>query len=594
MAKRRRAAYIGYARATKGDTMPYSPGSWPTLPAMMLSRAAEWADRPLFRHWQGGAWQSLRWGDFALRTASVAAFLRARGIGPGDRVLLVSENRPEFPIADTAIMAIGAITVPTYTTNLATDHAHILRDSGARAAIVSTRRLAERVLEGAALAQGLDLLICIEDPPSAAGLAGHGWAEALATPGDVAALRAECEQASTDSLACLIYTSGTGGLPKGVMLPHRALLANRAGVVPLAERLSLDGKPYLSFLPLSHSYEHTVGGFLLPSIGMEVVYSRGADRLSHEFAEIRPAVVTAVPRLFEVLRGRILAGLEKESAFKRALFDRAHALGLRRMDGPPLGLLDQMQDAVLDRLVRTKVRARFGGELQALVSGGARLDPDLSGFFIALGLPVIQGYGQTEAGPVVSVNLPWANRRATVGPPLKGVELRIAEDGEVLIRGDLVMTGYWNNPEATEAALKAPPGETGAWLHTGDVGVLEDGYLRITDRKRDFIKTLGGDMVSPAKVESLLMAEPEVHQALVAGEGKPALAALIVPAEGMAEKVGDAVRRVNGKLATIERIRHFAVTEPFTIENGLLTPTMKVKRRAAIEERRAAIEAMWD
>ncbi len=573
--------------------MPYTPGHWPSLPAMMLVRAAEWADRPLFRHWQGGAWQSLTWGDFALQVAAVAAFLRARGIAPGDRVLLVSENRPEFPIADTAIMAVGAITVPTYTTNLAADHAHILRDSGARAAVVSTRKLAEKVLEGAAQASGLDLLVCCEDPPGAAGLAGHSWAEAIATPGDPAALTAEAEQISPEAIACLIYTSGTGGLPKGVMLPHRALLANRAGVAPLAERLGLSGKPYLSFLPLSHSYEHTVGGFLLPSLGMEVVYSRGADRLSAELAEIQPAVITAVPRLFEVLRGRILAGLEKEPAWKRALFDRAVSLGLRKMDGPPLGIFEKLQDLLLDKLVREKTRARFGGRLQAMVSGGARLDPDLSGFFMALGLPVLQGYGQTEAGPVVSVNLPWDNDRSTVGPPLQGVALRIAEDGEVLIQGALVMTGYWGNAEATAAALKPIEGAAGDWLHTGDVGVLEDGRLRITDRKRDFIKTLGGDMVSPAKIESLLMAEPEIHQALVAGEGKPALVALIVPAEGMAEKIAEAVRRVNSKLPTIERIRHFAPTEAFTIENGLLTPTMKVKRRVAIETRKEAIEALW-
>ena len=573
--------------------MPQAPEHWPTLPAMMLSRAAQWADRPLFRYWHGGAWRSLKWGDFAVQTASVAAFLRARGIGPGDRVLLVSENRPEFPIADTAIMAIGAITVPTYTTNLPGDHAHILRDSGARVAIVSTRKLAERVLEGAALADGLDLLICVEDPPSAAGLTGHRWDEAIATPGDVAMLAAETAAMPADSLACLIYTSGTGGLPKGVMLPHRALLANRAGVVPLVKRLGIEGRPYLSFLPLSHAYEHTVGGFLLPSAELEVVYSRGADRLSHELAEIKPAILTAVPRLFELLRARILAGLEKETPFKRSLFDKALALGLRKMDGPPLGLFEKMQDLVLDRLVRQKMRDRFGGQLRAMVSGGARLDPDLSGFFIALGLPVIQGYGQTEAGPVISVNLPWDNHRHTVGPPLRGVECRIAEDGEVLVRGDLVMTGYWNNPEATAAALQTSPGEEQPWLHTGDVGVIEDGSLRITDRKRDFIKTLGGDMVSPAKVECLLMAEPEIHQALVAGEGKAALVALLVPADGMAEKVGDAVRRVNAKLPTIERIRHFSATEAFTIENGLLTPTRKVKRRAVIEARGAEVEGMY-
>lgn len=573
--------------------MSQAPENWPTLPAMMFARAAQWADRPLFRHWHAGAWHSLRWGDFALRTASVAAFLRARGIGPGDRVLLVSENRPEFPIADTAIMAIGAITVPTYTTNLAPDHAHILRDSGARAAIVSTRKLAEKVLEGAALAHGLDLLICVEEPPSAAGLTGHRWEEAIATPGDVAMLAAECATAPTDSLACLIYTSGTGGAPKGVMLPHRALLANRAGVVPLVKRLGIEGRPYLSFLPLSHAYEHTVGGFLLPSAGLEVVYSRGADRLSHELAEIKPAILTAVPRLFELLRARILAGLEKETPFKRQLFERALALGLRKMDGPPLNLFEKLQDRILDKLVRQKMRDRFGGQLRAMVSGGARLDPDLSGFFIALGLPVIQGYGQTEAGPVISVNLPWDNHRHTVGPPLRGVECRIAEDGEVLVRGDLVMTGYWNNPEATATALQTPPGEDQPWLHTGDVGVIENGSLRITDRKRDFIKTLGGDMVSPAKVECLLMAEPEIHQAIVAGEGKPALVALLVPADGMAEKVGDAVRRVNAKLPTIERIRHFSATEAFTIENGLLTPTMKVKRRAVIEARGAEVEGMY-
>jgi long-chain acyl-CoA synthetase len=327
-----------------------------------------------------------------------------------------------------------------------------------------------------------------------------------------------------------------------------------------------------------------------------VVYSRGADRLSHELAEIRPAVLTAVPRLFEVLRARILAGLEKETAFKRHLLDRALALGLRRMDGPPLGLVARLEDAVLDRLVREKMRARFGGRLQALVSGGARLDPELSGFFLALGLPVLQGYGQTEAGPVVSVNLPWANRRTTVGYPLAGVECRIAEDGEVLVRGELVMSGYWGNADATAASLRrdpADPPEAEPWLHTGDVGEIEDGFLRITDRKRDFIKTLGGDMVSPAKIEGLLMAEPEIAQALVAGEGQPGLVALVVPAEGMEAKVDAAVQRVNKRLSTIERIRRWGPCDPFTIENGLLTPTMKVKRRAALDRHAAAVETLF-
>jgi long-chain acyl-CoA synthetase len=557
---------------------------WNSLPQMMLELAAHRQDQPMLRHWKDKAWQRVSWAEFAKRVAAVAAGLRAQGVSPGDRVLLVSENRPEFVIADTAIMAIGAVTVPTYTTNTAADHAHILGDSGARAAIVSAAALAKRVAEAAAGTGGLDLLVTMEAATLPAGPAPVAWSTLEATPADLAMLRAEVEQIPPGRLACLVYTSGTGGAPKGVMLPHRAMLSNRDGVARLADRLHLQGECYLSFLPLSHSYEHTVGGFLLPSLGVEVVYSRGADRLAQEFQDIRPAIVTAVPRLFEVLRGRMLAGVEKEGGWKEKLFHRAVALGLRKMDGPPLGLFDRVQDAVLDRLVRQKVRQRFGGRMLAMVSGGARLDPDLSGFFIALGLPVIQGYGQTEAGPVISVNLPWDIRRETVGPPLPGVEARIAEDGELCVRGDLVMDGYWNQPDATARTI------VDGWLHTGDVAEMADGRIRITDRKKDFIKTLGGDMVSPAKLEGLLMAEPEIAQAVVAGEGKPAIVAVVVPAEGMEAKVAEAVSRVNAKLSSIERIRKTAAVAPFTVENGMLTPTMKVKRRVVLETHRAEIE----
>jgi long-chain acyl-CoA synthetase len=558
---------------------------WTSLPQMMLELAAERQGKPMLRHWRGGAWRQVRWAEFAHRVAAVATGLREAGVGPGDRVLLVSENRPEFVIADTALMAIGAVTVPTYTTNTPADQAHILLDSGARLAIVSTAALAEKVAEAAAAAGGLDLLVSME-PATAPGLRVMRWAGLEAAQGDLGLLRAEAEQIPPGRLACLIYTSGTGGAPKGVMLPHRAMLSNRAGVAELAHRLQFEGERYLSFLPLSHSYEHTVGGFLLPSLGVEVVYSRGADRIAAEFQEIKPAVITAVPRLFEVLRARILAGVEKEGGLKEKLFRRALDLGLRKLDGPPLGLFERMQDAVLDKLVRDEVRARFGGRLLCLVSGGARLDPDLSGFFLALGLPVIQGYGQTEAGPVVSVNMPWNNRRDTVGPPLPGVQARINPDGELCVKGDLVMDGYWNQPEATAVAIQD------GWLHTGDIAEMESGHIRITDRKRDFIKRLGGDMVSPAKLESLLMAEPEIAQAVVAGEGQPGIVALIVPAEGMAAKAQDAVSRVNAKLSTIERILRTATVAPFTVENGMLTPTMKVKRRVVLEAHTAQVEAL--
>ena len=556
-------------------------GPWQSLPAMMLGLAATHPDRVLARFWRDRSWQAMRWGDFALQVAAVAAGLRRLGVMPGDRVLLVSENRPEFLIVDNAIMAIGGITVPTYTTNTAADHAHVLSDCGARIAIVSDASLATKVLG----AGSLDTLICMEEPPPCpAGTTAIRWPDLTATEADTAALMAEVAYIPAGRLACLIYTSGTGGAPKGVMLSHRALLSNTAGIRPLLTPLIEPGDRYLSFLPMSHSYEHTVGGFILPGMGMEIVFSRGADRIAAEMAEFKPSVLTAVPRLFEVLRARIQAQSEKDGGWKKRLFDQALALGLKRLDGR-LGPLEWMQDAVLDRLVRNKVRARFGGRLRAMVSGGARLDPDLSGFFLALGLPVLQGYGQTEAGPVVSVNTPDFNDRRTVGRPLEGVAAAIAEDGELLLQGALVMDGYWGNPEATTAALRPVPGREGAWLHTGDVARIDaEGRIAITDRKKDFIKLVGGDMIAPAKLEALLMAEPEILQAVVAGEGQPGIVALIVPNEGQAERVEAAVKRVNGKLASIERIRRWkAVDEPFSIENGLMTASMKVKRRVVLE-----------
>ena len=570
--------------------MPHTVEQATSLPGLIFTLAVEAPDRPMLGYWREGAWHSMSRGEFCQKVADLAAGLRAQGIMPGDRVLLVSENRPEFMIADNAIMAIGAVTVPTYVTNTVADHAHVLRDSGARAAIVSTHALAERVLAAAPL----DLLVGMEElPPAPAETRALSWAEMTATPGDLAMLIAEVEHIPAGRLACLIYTSGTGGNPKGVMLPHRAMLTNCAGAKGLIDRIGVRHGRYLSFLPLSHSYEHTVGGFLMPACGYQVIFSRGADKLLADFAEHRPHLITTVPRLFEVIRERIMGALEKEGGLRLKLFRRAIALGLRKLDGPPLGLFERVQDALLDRLVRQKVRARFGGALEALVSGGARLDPELSGFFMALGVTIIQGYGQSEAGPVISVNLPWDNDRRSVGKPLPGVEVRLAADGELLVKGGLVMDGYWNNPDATAQALRVPEGESEPWLHTGDVAELRDGRIHITDRKRDFIKLKGGDMVAPSKIEAMLAGEAEVAQAVVAGEGMAGVVALIVPAEGQAERVGEAVKRVNARLSNIERIRRVqTLPEAFTVENGLLTPTMKIKRRQVLERYGAEVAAL--
>ncbi len=563
--------------------------TWPNLPAMMFALARTWPDKPLLRSFRDGAWQSIAWGEFGRMAASCARHLRAAGVAAGDRVVIVSENRPEYPIAETALMALRAVPVPTYTTNTVADHAHILRDSGARAAIVASPALAGALREAGRLAGGLDLLVVLDGPPGACPRAvdpgGSGgsprlmhWADLVADgmPADDIAL--EAASIPGTALACLIYTSGTGGAPKGVMLPHRSILSNCRGAFELLRPLRLRDEVYLSYLPTSHSYEHTVGMFFLPSVGTEIVYARGVEHLAADMLTVRPTILTAVPRVLEVIRSRVLVQVARQPGWQQALFRRALDIGLRRVERRSLPLTERLLDPLLDRLVRAKVRARFGGRLKAAMSGGARLEPEVGRFFLALGLMIMQGYGQTEAGPVISANPPDAIRIDTVGRVLQGVDLRLAEDDEILVRGDLVMDGYWGLPEATAAAIQD------GWLHTGDIGALDDdGYLRITDRKKDMIVLSGGENVSPAKVEGMLMAEPEISQAVVAGDGRSSLTALVVPADGYDDVAAAlAVSRVNMRLSVTERIRKHAVVEPFTVENGLLTPTHKIRRMLVI------------
>jgi len=554
---------------------------WPNLAVMMFDRARSWPERPMLRAWRDDAWQSTPWGQFGRLTAAVARGLRAAGIAAGDRVLIASENRPEFPIAETALLAIRAVPVPAYITNTVADYAHILRDSGARAAIVSTAALAARVAE----AGPLDLMVTLERF-SVPGLTTVAWDDLARDDGPCDDIAAEAALIPPDALACLIYTSGTGGAPKGVMLSHRAVLSNCRGAIPLLVPVQRAHEVYLSFLPLSHGYEHTVGQFFLLSVGVEVVYSRGLEHLAADMLAVRPTLMTMVPRVLEVIRARVLNQAARQPAWRRWLFERAMAIGHRRAAGEVLATAERLFDPLLERLVRRRVRARFGGRLHMIMSGGARLEPDIGWFFLALGMPLMQGYGQTEAGPVISANAPDRIHIDTVGRPLKGVEVRIAEDGEILVRGELVMTGYWGRPEETDAVIRD------GWLHTGDIGALDaEGYLRITDRKRDIIVLSGGENVSPARIEGLLVAEPAIAQAVVHGNGRPGLRALVVASEGYDEMaVAAAVSNVNTRLAVTERIRKHAVVPAFTIDNGLLTATQKVRRHLVFEQHRAVLE----
>jgi long-chain acyl-CoA synthetase len=559
--------------------------AWPNLATMMFDLAGTWPERPMLRFWRDGAWQRITWGRFGALAAAAARGFRAAGIGAGDRVLIVSENRPEYPIAEVALLALRAVPVPTYITNTIEDHAHVLHDCGARAAICANAALAERV----AAAGPLDLLIALDDF-TVPGVRTLGFGAMQRDAGAFDDVAAAAAAIPADVLACIIYTSGTGGAPKGVMLPHRAVLANCRGAFEQLRSLDLHDEVYLSFLPLSHSYEHTAGQFFLASMGSEIVYARGIEHLAADMLTVRPTIMTIVPRILEVIRARILAQVAREKRWRQALFARAIEVGRRRAEGEPLSLLDRLLDPLLERLVRRKVRARFGGRFRAAMSGGARLEPEVWRFFLGLGIELMQGYGQTEAGPVISANTTGATRVGTVGRALPGVELRLAADGEICVRGDLVMDGYWRRPAETAAAIRD------GWLHTGDIGVLDaDGYLRITDRKKDMIVLSGGENVSPARIEGMLAAQPAIAQAMVLGEGRPGLSAILVAAEGFDDlAVAAAVGDVNKHLSVTERIRKHAVVPPFTIEAGTLTATQKVRRHIVMEQHKRVLEGLMD
>jgi long-chain acyl-CoA synthetase len=573
------------------------------LVTMFFTRAREKGDAPFLWAKLGGKWHATSWVESARKVASLAAALKKLGLKPGDRVMLVSENRPEWCLSDLAIMAAGGVTVPTYTTNTERDHQHIIDNSGATMTIVSDAKLAKTLLPAILRTAGSagHVVIGMEElklsQPGAIDF--HDWhALIAANPVDVAEAEQAAARMQRADLACIIYTSGTGGSPRGVMQHHGAILTNVEGCCTvISEDFGWEDEVFLSFLPLSHAYEHTGGQHFPIGLGAQIYYSEGLDKLASNIEEVRPTLMVVVPRLFEVLRTRISKQVEKQGKFANYLLDRAVSIGGKKAAGRNT-LLDLPMSLFLDRTLKPKLSKKFGGRIKAMVSGGAPLNPEVGVFFESLGITFLQGYGQTEAAPVISCNRPKAGlKHDTVGPPLEGVEVRIAEDGEILVRGELVMHGYWRNEAETARVLKD------GWLHTGDIGLIdEQGRIKITDRKKDIIVNDKGDNVAPQKVEGMLTLQPEIMQAMIAGDRKPYMTAVLVPDPEWTQEycaktatkcdlkalrenpdyraaISAAVDRVNKDLSVIERVRRFILAdEPFTIENQQLTPSLKIRR----------------
>ena len=586
---------------------------FPNLVAMFFARAKAAGDKPFLWHKTSDGWVSQSWADAAKQVASLATALKAIGLQPGDRVMLVSENRPEWCISDLAIMAAGCVTVPTYITNTERDHTHILENSGARAVIVSTAKLAKPLLPAAIRSSEARIVIGIEDLRMAqtGSLDYYAWPKLIADhPTEPAAIAAD---ATRDDLACIIYTSGTGGAPRGVQQHHGAILCNVEGCAMLiSEDFGWEDEVFLSFLPLSHAYEHSAGQHFPIALGGQIYYAEGLDKLASNIEEVRPTIMVVVPRLFEVLRTRIVKSVEKQGGVSSYLLNRAVAIGGKRAAGG-VPLYDQPMNLVVNALLKPKIAKRFGGRIKAMVSGGAPLNPEIGIFFQSLGLTFLQGYGQTEAAPIISCNRPKVGLKMdTVGPPLAGVEVKIADDGEILVKGELVMHGYWRNPEETARVLKD------GWLHTGDIGMIDGkGRIVITDRKKDLIINDKGDNVSPQKVEGMLTLQPEIGQAMIAGDRRPYMVACIVPdmewTQEWCAKTGAkydpkaladdldyradlmaAVERVNKDLSVIERVRRFILAdEAFTIENQQMTPSLKIRRHVLKDVYGARLDGLY-
>jgi len=590
-----------------------------TIPQMFRERARRYDGKAALMVKRAGAYQDISWAELARQVEEVALGLLDLGVQPGERVAILSENRPEWAIADLAILSAGAVTVPIYTTLAPQEIEFILQNSGARLLFTSNPDLMGKVVH---LQKELELKVVLFDAPYRVAGPRVWWLGELlglggtANPAQKGELNQRLERLRPDDLASIIYTSGTTGLPKGVMLTHGNFLSNCAAVAEVFPLGETDVS--LSFLPLSHVFERTAGYYFVLHQGATIAYAESMETVPANLLEVQPTVVIGVPRFYEKMLERVNAAVRAAPRLRQFVFHWAVRVGRHaaqgRLQGKDVPLLLALGRRIADRLVFSKIRHRLGGRIRFCISGSAPLSKAIIEFFHAAGILILEGYGLTETSPVVTANRPDRFRFGTVGPAVPGVEVKIAEDGEILTRGPHVMKGYFGNPEATAEALDAE-----SWFRTGDIGGLSpDGFLTITDRKKDLLKTSGGKMVAPQKLEALLKSDPYVADCVVLGDRRKFISALVVPSlerihalarqrslpAGSPEELvrrsevvsflSERVQKINQGLAPFEQIKRFTLLPgPFTLGGGELTPTLKVKRRVIAERYSAQIEAMY-
>ena len=533
---------------------------------------------------------SMSWLETKNLTNKIHNFLTNQHLDDLERVLLVSENRPEWMASDIAIMSNKLISVPNYTTYTSRDFEHILNDCQPAGLIVSNKNLLQTILTASEKVKyNFKFILCFDNFEDNS-ISNLVFLKDLLVINDNNH-RDKFKEIKRADPACIIYTSGTQGLPKGVILSHGGILSNCEGAYELLKTIKSPDLTFLTWLPLSHSYEHAVQ-FVQIILEAKVFYNKSIETLLPTIKIAKPHIMTAVPRFYNNLHAKMMINLKNQSNFKQNLFNKTIQLGTKKFKNIKLSFIDQIINSILDKLVRKKVKNNFGGRLEAFISGGGPLDGQVGEALNALGLKTLQGYGLTETSPVVSCNLLNKIKVDTVGPIFPGVEVKLSEDGEILVKGENLMLGYWNNKEATEQTIKD------GWLYTGDIGEFdEDNYLKITDRKKDIIVSLGGDNIAPSKIENLLTLSPDIEQSCVFGEQKNYIAALIIlspDSKASNEDIQKYINEINKDLTQPEKIKKFTfIDEPFTIENNLMTPTMKVRRHEVQKKYQNQIDQLF-
>jgi len=562
------------------------------LPEIFLKNSLLFQDKTLFGFKQEGEWQRLSWNNTAQILENLASGLKEIGVKKNDKISIIADNSYQWCIIDLAIISLGGITVPGYTTSNEEELSYLLSHSETSIIFINSKLLPiiEKILP---TLNKIKYVVCVDELNTTK---KFKFKKLLYTYRELIKigsknknkqnlLRESIKKIKKDDVSCIIYTSGTSSQPKGVMLTHGSILSNIVGANELVKEIKVKDHRFLSIIPLSHAYEHTAGFFLPIYIGAEIYFNDNRDQIVSDLLSVKPTLMTAVPRLYEVLYKKINNQLATQNKVTQKLFYKTVALGTKTFKGFNLNLIEKAENLILDKIVRKKLQRKFGGNLQAFISGGAALNEQVGLFFQSLGINILQGYGQTECSPLISCNPINKIKIDTVGVPIKGLKVKLSKEKEILVRGDSLMKGYWKDKNNTDKVI------INGWLHTGDLGFIDDeGYIKISGRMNEMIVNSGGENIAPVPIENLLLEHEEIEQAMVYGHNKPFLIALLVPNENLLNSNSNNVQNlttqfqgiinnINKDLSPTKRIRKFIILEKyFTIDNNMLTPTLKIKR----------------